>query len=112
MLLGTGYIVGSLEIEKEGDNLFIYREYDEYLEEEDMEISSDVLYLYTSKPTLEQLQSHSGKRISYGEAVSIGKAETVWIQAEMEMSFLIDDVLDLDVYDYSNSQVYRNYQIQ
>ena len=114
LLFGMSYEVGKLTLTKTENGFTVASEVvpNEEIDEDDYEITEEKLYVYTSKPTMQELRSHAGREYGYGEEIPLNDDETVWIVDEKEMTILEEDIMELELYDYEHSEDYPNYQEQ
>ena len=114
LLFGMSYEVGKLTLTKTENGFTVDSEVvpNEEIDEDDYEITEEKLYVYTSKPTMQELRSHAGREYGYGEEIPLNDDETVWIVDEKEMTILEEDIMELELYDYEHSEDYPNYQEQ
>ena len=114
LLFGMSYEVGKLTLTKTENGFTVDSEVvpNEEIDEDDYEITEEKLYVYTSKPTMQELRSHAGREYGYGEEIPLNDDETVWIVDEKEMTILEEDIMELELYDYDHSEDYPSYQEQ
>ena len=111
LLMGMSYEVGTLTLAKSGDGFTVSGEIQmgEDISSEDYTVEEGKLYVYTSQPSIEDIKEHKGTEYKYGDTISLGNG-TVWIVNESNMTILADDMAELSLYDYENSEIYAKYQ--
>ena len=112
LLMGMSYEVGTLKLHKTENGFTVSKEIkmDEEIATEDYRFENEKLYVYTSRPSIEELKSASGQEAAYGTEILLGEDETVWIVSESDMTILADDVMELKQFDFENSEEYVKYQ--
>ena len=111
LLMGMSYEVGTLTLTKSGDGFTVSGKIQmgEDISSEDYTVEEGKLYVYTSQPSIEDIKEHKGTEYNYGDTISLGNG-TVWIVNENNMTILADDMAELSLYDYENSEIYAKCQ--
>ena len=112
LLMGMSYEVGTLTLHKTENGFTVSTEIkvSDDIDTEDYTVENDKLYVYTSRPTLNDIKNCTGKEYTYGEEIPFGENETVWIVDNKDMTILADSMADLTTYDYAKSKEYEAYQ--
>lgn len=113
LLMGMSYEVGALTLHRteKGFTVSSRLEAAKGLDPEDYTLSEGALYVYTGKPTVEELQKKAGTRYAYGEEIPLGEG-TIWIAGGQELTISGEDMEALKLYDYEKSREYVRYQEQ
>ena len=111
LLMGMSYEVGTLTLAKSGNGFTVSGKIQmgEDISSEDYTVEEGKVYVYTSQPSIEDIKEHKGTEYNYGDTISLGNG-TVWIVNENNMTILADDMAELSLYDYENSEIYVKYQ--
>ena len=111
LLMGMSYEVGTLTLAKSGDGFTVFSKIQvgEDISSEDYTVEEGKLYVYTSQPSIEDIKEHKGREYKYGDTISLGDG-MVWIVNESNMTILAEDIPELTLYDYENSEIYVKYQ--
>ena len=112
LLMGMSYEVGTLTLHKTENGFTVSTEIkvSDDIDTEDYTVENDKLYVYTSRPTLNDIKNCTGKEYTYGEEIPFGENETVWIVDNKDMTILADSMADLTTYDYAKRKEYEAYQ--
>ena len=112
LLMGMSYEVGTLTLHKTENGFTVSTEIkvSDDIDKEDYTVENDKLYVYTSRPTLNDIKNCTGKEYTYGEEIPFGENETVWIVDNKDMTILADSMADLTAYDYAKNKEYEAYQ--
>jgi hypothetical protein len=114
LLMGMSYEVGVLNLKKTENGLIVSSEIQvsEEIDPEDYRIENEKLYVYTSKPSIDDLKNQTGEVYTYGDEIPFDENTTLWIVDESNLTILADDIMELELYDYENSEAYVAYQEQ
>lgn len=114
LLMGMSYEVGTFTIQKSENGIKVSSaiQMNEGIPAEDYSIANDKLYVYTSRPGIEELKNHTGEEYQEGQEISLSEGETIWLVSEKDMTILGEDMSNLDLFDYDSSEAYVNYQEQ
>lgn len=112
LLMGLSYEVGTMTLQKTENGFTVSTEIQvsEDIDPEDYTVENDKLYVYTSKPSIDDLRDCTGKEYAYGEEIVFGENETVWIVDSKDITILADAMMDLELYDYDANEAYEAYQ--
>ena len=112
LLMGGSYEVGTMTLQKTENGFTVSSELQvsENIDPEDYSVENEKLYVYTSRPTMDDLRNRTGQEYAYGEEIPFGENETVWIVDQKDMTILADSVMDLDVFKFGESEEYEAYQ--
>ena len=112
LLMGGSYEVGTMTLQKTENGFTVSSELqvNENIDPEDYSVENEKLYVYTSRPTMDDLRNRTGQEYAYGEEIPFGENETVWIVDQKDMTILADSVMDLDVFKFGESEEYEAYQ--
>ena len=113
LIMGMSYEVGTLAVKKSGNGIVVSSSIDaDGLDEEDYKIENEHLYVYSTKPSAEDLENQTGKEYTYGEEIPLGANDTIWIVDNKNMTVLTDSIEDLKLFNYKESKEYETYQEQ
>ena len=112
LLMGASYEVGTMTLQKTENGFTVSSELQvsEDIDPEDYSVENEKLYVYTSRPTMDDLRNRTGQEYAYGEEIPFGENETVWIVDQKDMTILADSVMDLNVFKFGESEEYEAYQ--
>ena len=113
LIMGMSYEVGKLTAKKSGNGVVVSSTVDANgIDQEDYKIENEHLYVYTSKPSADDLKKQSGKEYAYGEEIPLGANDTIWLVDSKDMTILTDSIEDLELFNYKESNEYKAYQEQ
>lgn len=113
LLMGMSYEVGTLTLQKTENGFTASSRlgFTEELDPEDYRVGEGKLYVYASRPSVEDLKNKTGAEYAYGAEIPLGEG-TVWIAGSQDMTILADEMAGLELYDYGSSKAYVRYQEQ
>ncbi|MDO4649977.1 MAG: hypothetical protein Q4B26_15160, partial [Eubacteriales bacterium] len=102
LLFGATFEVGTMTLTKTEQGLTVASEIDADVMD-DSTVTNEKLYVFTQKPTLEDIKNHTnGTEYKYGDVIPMAEGATLWILDEKDMTIdEIDGAIeDLDVYEF------------
>ena len=114
LLMGASYVVGTMALEKTENGFKVSSELmiPEDVDSEDYHVENETLYVYTNEPTLKDLKEKTGQEYKHGEEILLEEGKTVWIVDNKTLTILADGIMELELFDYENSEEYVKYQEQ
>ncbi len=103
MLFGMSYKVGTYKITKTANGFTVTSQLNPeiFTDPANYKEANQRLYVYTEKPGIDQLSSHSGQLYQFGQEIPVAGNGTVWIVPEEDMEMLISDISWLEIYNFS-----------
>ena len=112
--MGMSYEVGKLTVAKNDTGIVVTSDIQlsENIDAEDYRVENEKLYVYRTRPTVDDLRDKKGEEFKYGDTIPLGENETIWIVDEKDMTILADDIEELKLFNYDESKEYETYQEQ
>ena len=79
------------------------------VDKEDYKVTEEQLYVYTTKPSEDDVKNNKGKAYKYGEEIPLSKDGTIWITDKKEITVLADTMEELELFKYDESKEYEFY---
>ena len=114
LIMSMSYEVGKTTITR-GDNGIVVTSHiqlDSDIAEEDYKVENEKLYVYRTRPTVDDLRDMTGEEYKYGEEIPLGENETIWLVDSKDMTILAEDIDELELFNYGESKEYEAYQVQ
>ena len=114
LIMGMSYEVGKLTVAKNDTGIVVTSDIQlsENIDAEDYRVENEKLYVYRTRPTVDDLRDKKGEEFKYGDTIPLGENETIWIVDEKDMTILADDMEELELFNYEESKEYETYQEQ
>ena len=114
LIMGMSYEVGKLTVTKKDDDVVVTSDIQlsEDIDTEDYKVENEKLYIYRTRPTVDDLRDKTGEEFKYGDLIPLGADETIWLVDEKDMTILADDMEELELFKYDESKEYETYQEQ
>ncbi len=114
LIMGMSYEVGKLTVAKSDTGIVVTSDIQlsENIDAEDYRVENEKLYVYRTRPTVDDLRDKKGEEFKYGDTIPLGENETIWIVDEKDMTILADDMEELELFNYEESKEYETYQEQ
>ena len=114
LIMGMSYEVGKMTLTKQDDGIVVNSDIQlsEDIDREDYKVENEKLYVYRTRPTVDDLRDKNGEEFKYGDVIPLGADETIWLVDEKDMTILADDMEALEAFKYDESKEYETYQEQ
>ncbi len=114
LIMGMSYEVGKLTVAKNDTGVVVTSDIQlsENIDAEDYKVENEKLYVYRTRPTVDDLRDKTGEEFKYGDTIPLGENETIWIVDEKDLTILADDMEELELFNYDESKEYETYQEQ
>lgn len=114
LIMGMSYEVGKMILTKQDDGIVVNSDIQlgEDIDREDYKVENEKLYVYRTRPTVDDLRDKNGEEFKYGDVIPLGADETIWLVDEKDMTILADDMEALEAFKYDESKEYETYQEQ
>ena len=112
LIMGMSYEVGKMTITKNDEGIVVTSDIQpsEDIDAEDYKVENEKLYVYRTRPTVDDLRDKTGEEVQYGDVIPLGENETVWLVDSKDMTILAEDMEELTLFNYDESKEYEAYQ--